>query len=32
MCNFCGNMNPALFLDAGQGYARCHGVYASGIE
>ena len=29
-CNFCGNMNPGLFLDAGQGYARCHGVFVNG--
>ncbi|CAM9186730.1 unnamed protein product, partial [Scytosiphon promiscuus] len=31
MCPCCGNMNPNLFLDAGQGYARCHGVFANGI-
>ncbi|CAM9611027.1 unnamed protein product, partial [Sphacelaria rigidula] len=30
-CPYCGNMNPRLFLDAGQGYARCHGVHASGV-
>lgn len=30
VCSYCGNMNPNLFLDSGQGFARCHGVYANG--